>query len=471
MTLVVILSLGACINAAQAQTATVYGSLGNFDVINNTGHEAHGFEIQLEGLHPEDVYGTFSVQRYGNAIIVPYATGVYVRWTSSTDPITQQFIQTTAAHAPNTPFAGSCYQWGPNYNASGCEHFGAALRANPTKTTYRWLIADAQTPGALTAVDPPVAIPGPTYLIQPPVQAGNPPVLVAEVEAPEPPEAPELYGNAQWMRVFKTELPREVALEELLGDNPIVPQDAAHVEVSWDLVQASPPSNGNQRRHRNQGGLNLNTRSVIRRYEMYQYTGAYDPITHKVVCGGDGTCNAPVDGEVGDYIGAQMAAANVVVPSVTVSKVGNGSVSSADRLIICGSKCAAAYEQGAAVTLTASPSANNFFTGWSGASNSTQPTCTVTVDQQTNVAATFAPAVTLSVKTSGGKGKITSAPASIDCGKTCSARVAQGTVFTLSATPEAGFRFVNWTGACSGTAPTCNVTVNNNASVQANFTK
>ena len=32
-------------------TAGVIGMLGNFDVINDTGKTAHGFEIDLEGLH------------------------------------------------------------------------------------------------------------------------------------------------------------------------------------------------------------------------------------------------------------------------------------------------------------------------------------------------------------------------------------------------------------------------------------
>jgi len=31
--------------AASAQSAVIAGSLGNFDIVNNTGHEAHGFEI------------------------------------------------------------------------------------------------------------------------------------------------------------------------------------------------------------------------------------------------------------------------------------------------------------------------------------------------------------------------------------------------------------------------------------------
>src|SRR5690242_2662347 len=100
--------------SAQAQSATIFGSLSNFDVVNNVGQDAHGFEIQLEGLQQADVLYAFSVQRYGAPAIVPYATGIYVRWTSGFDPNAQSFVQTTIAHPPGTPFAGSCYQWGTN---------------------------------------------------------------------------------------------------------------------------------------------------------------------------------------------------------------------------------------------------------------------------------------------------------------------------------------------------------------------
>ncbi|MBV9211661.1 MAG: PEP-CTERM sorting domain-containing protein, partial [Acidobacteria bacterium] len=296
--------------SARAQSATIFGALSNFDVVNHTEHEAHGFEVELEGLQAQDVYYTFSAQRYGSPSIVPTQTGVIVRWMSSYDPATQQFTQTTVAHAPNTPFAGTCYQWGgASYATSGCEHFGVTLRTTATRTTYRWLIADPQTPGALTPVDPPVAIPAPVYVVLPPAQPAEPPVLEAEIEAPEAPETPETFGNAQWVKVFKTELTREVSLDELVSDNATVPQDAAHVEVAWEILQAEPASNshGNRNRRQNQGSLSAGTRAVVRRYEIYEYTGAYDPITHEAVCA-DGLCNAPQDGELGDYVGAQMAA-------------------------------------------------------------------------------------------------------------------------------------------------------------------
>ncbi|HYJ47224.1 MAG TPA: hypothetical protein VEV81_11485 [Pyrinomonadaceae bacterium] len=454
----------------QAQTAAISGALSNFDVVNNTGQDAHGFEIEFEGLQPGDVYYTFNLQRYGAPEISQSATGVVVRWTSLYDFNGQQFLQTTVAHKPNTPFAGTCYQWGgSSYASSGCEHFGVTLSANALKTTYRWLVEDPQTPGTLVAVALPVAIPSPTYVVLPPARPADPPVLEATIEATEPAESPELYGNAQWVKVFKTELQRSVTLEELVSDNATVPQNAAQVEVAWEIIQTEPVSNsnGNRRRRQNQGSLNPDTRAVVRRYEIYEYTGAYDPVTHEALCA-DGLCNAPQDGEVGDFVGAQMAAANVTVPAVTISKTGNGNVSSSDRVISCGSKCAASYNAGALVTLVASPSSGSAFVGWGGACAGNQLTCTVTVNESLDVTATFAPQYTLSV--SGGKlGTVASDSSAIDCGKICSAKITQGTNVTLTATPAVGAKFLGWTGACTGTSLTCTVRVTNDTKVQASF--
>ena len=57
------------LSAAQAQTATTYGCLGNFDVVNNTGQEACGFEAEIEGLPPGYPVVTFTSQRYGAPLV------------------------------------------------------------------------------------------------------------------------------------------------------------------------------------------------------------------------------------------------------------------------------------------------------------------------------------------------------------------------------------------------------------------
>lgn len=129
------------------------------------------------------------------------------------------------------------------------------------------------------------------------------------------------------MKVYKTEVPREVGLDELVGGNPVVPQDPGLVETAWKLLQTNPhsPNSGVLISH---GSLGNASRSVVRRYEFAKYAGKYGPLTHQALCI-DPACSAPDPSELGDYIGSQMAAANVGVPSITVSKVGNGTVTGA----------------------------------------------------------------------------------------------------------------------------------------------
>jgi subtilisin family serine protease len=71
-------------------------------------------------------------------------------------------------------------------------------------------------------------------------------------------------------------------------------------------------------------------------------------------------------------------------------------------------------------------------------------------------------------KTGTGSGSVTSSPAGIDCGSTCSASFATGTGVTLAASPSAGSTFVGWSGACAGVGP-CVVTMSAARSVNATF--
>jgi uncharacterized repeat protein (TIGR02543 family) len=137
--------------------------------------------------------------------------------------------------------------------------------------------------------------------------------------------------------------------------------------------------------------LGQGARAVVRKYEFYKYSGPLDPASGKALCGGDGLCTAPLQGELGDFIGNQMAAANVGVSSVTVAKAGtgSGSVTSTVGKINCGSACTAPLALGTSVTLTAKPASNSVLTGWTGDCAGAQPTCTFTISGENNVTATF----------------------------------------------------------------------------------
>lgn len=73
------------------------------------------------------------------------------------------------------------------------------------------------------------------------------------------------------------------------------------------------------------------------------------------------------------------------------------------------------------------------------------------------------------VKIDTGGGTVTSAPAGINCGASCSAGYASGTAVTLTAIAATGSTFTGWTGGgCSGTG-TCTVTMTATTTVTAAF--
>lgn len=83
------------------------------------------------------------------------------------------------------------------------------------------------------------------------------------------------------------------------------------------------------------------------------------------------------------------------------------------------------------------------------------------------------PVPTLSV-TLNGKGKVINANKTLNCGTVCSitpiAGVLNGWYEVLTATAGSGSTFTGWTGACSGTEPTCKVIVGGLVNVGATFT-
>jgi hypothetical protein len=73
-------------------------------------------------------------------------------------------------------------------------------------------------------------------------------------------------------------------------------------------------------------------------------------------------------------------------------------------------------------------------------------------------------------KTGGGKGRVTSSPAGISCGKACSHGYAYGTVLTLKAKAAKGSKFAGWSGACTASRH-CKVTANDAIAVKAKFVR
>ncbi len=92
--------------------------------------------------------------------------------------------------------------------------------------------------------------------------------------------------------------------------------------------------------------------------------------------------------------------------TVTKAGTGTGTVTSSPAGINCGPACMAAYNAGTVVTLTVSPNASSTFTGWSGGCTGTG-TCTLTMDAEKTVTATFTLKTYAITATAGTGGTIT----------------------------------------------------------------
>jgi hypothetical protein len=168
--------------------------------------------------------------------------------------------------------------------------------------------------------------------------------------------------------------------------------------------------------------------------------------------------------------------------SVTVSKSGTGSgtVTSSPAGIDCGSGCSADFIAGTVVTLAATAASGSTFDGWSGGVCTGTDPCTFTGNGAATIGASFSlvpvtaspspTSYTLTVAKSG-PGTVASAPSGISCGSDCSEAYVSGTTVTLTATPNKnGASFTGWSGGgCSGTSPTCTVSMTADRSVSAAF--
>ena len=118
------------------------------------------------------------------------------------------------------------------------------------------------------------------------------------------------------------------------------------------------------------------------------------------------------------------------------------------------------------------------FSGWSVTGDpsttctGTTTPCTVTMNNDVNVTATFDPIPRHHVVVETGRlGQrlVRSTPAGIDCGATCDALFDKGSLVQLNATASGTSSFTGWSGGgCSGTGP-CLVTVNADTTVTATF--
>jgi len=179
------------------------------------------------------------------------------------------------------------------------------------------------------------------------------------------------------------------------------------------------------------------------------------------------------------YSNAVCGTTSIGTVNLSIAKAGNGSgtVTSSPSGINCGVTCSGSYSTGTTVALTATAAAGSVFTGWSGDIDCSDgsvtmnigKSCTATFQLQTLPGLTLSVNLVNTITTVGtGSGSVTSSPAGIDCGQTCSASYTNGTSVTLTPIPSSGSLFAGWSGACKGTRQ-CVVKITNNISVTATF--
>lgn len=183
----------------------IIGGLGNFDTPNNTGDDCNEFEIELEGPHCEDVYHTYYNYNYHAPTIEPLPGNVGVR-----------VVYRNPQHATHP---------------GSIEHFGVSIRGGVpiTARRFQWI------PGTVGVPNPPPPPPPPPPLALPRFESEvlflpTGIVLRQTVTNDDP------FGRSIWIMRSKTRVNREVALEELMPNDPLI-QGATQIDADFERLQ------------------------------------------------------------------------------------------------------------------------------------------------------------------------------------------------------------------------------------------
>ena len=355
----ILLILSALTSPMIAHATTAYGSLNNFDCVNDSAQKCYGFEIELEDIHSVDITYTYDWNHFGKPRILeinldPAHPKVFVRYESKRNP-DGSFASFTNPQDPLHPLgatSGHAFT-NPGVNQGG-EHFGVGFTSLPTRVQYHWLIDDSANPGTLV-LGAIVSIATPQFSYVPalpaPVLPADPPAAPAQVRAVIAPEPPEIQNDGQfgvpvWVKMFKTIQPSEkkVKLDDLLSDDPLDPKhpnwagaEKPETEIEWTVFQKRPANNpGDAGVDEIQANdkLKKGNETVTRRYEFYRYNGPTAPED------GEAQCSNPKDclDAVGQYIGAQMAGFAAEAPLGLIEHLqdGDAGVGYPDRTVVVG---------------------------------------------------------------------------------------------------------------------------------------
>ena len=276
---------GLCLlvlSSVSARASQAYGSINNFDVVNDTGVPCHGFEIELDDCNSADVTYTFDYNHYGTPKFnqqifqdgqLHWHTNLFVDyqavWTN-----TGWSAYTAVPAGPIPPTAGHQFT-NPGTNFGG-EHFGMGYRVQPSKVLYFWMIDSGShtlTRGGQVNVSTP------TFTYNPPPAAGQPAAAQAVIPAPILPMSyvcpnPE-FSDAVWCKVITTQTQTNspMNINDLMTpdtNNPtakdwrngLTSSNSVQVETEWQLLQIDylssdyNPTNGLGGNNAQLGGAN-----------------------------------------------------------------------------------------------------------------------------------------------------------------------------------------------------------------------
>ena len=475
------------LGSSPGRASIAYGTINNFDTVNDTGTNCHGFEIELEDCHSRDVTYCYSYNHYGTPGIredttsAPGHTNCIVRYAAiRTNGVWSAY--TAVPTGPISPTAGHSFT-NPSLNFGG-EHFGVGYYGSPSAIKYFWLVDNGA--GVLVR-GPAVLVSTPAFTYYPPVGGAPGQVQAAIQPAPEAPVRE--FGSPSWVKAIVTSshTNREVKLRDLISADPDFPGEKDwrngepdEVETEWDLLQVEYGSG-----HTNElvgaaevlpGGDEI----ITRRYEFYAYAGPNDPVSGEAMAdkvGADGIhgineySNTVV---VGDYLGAQMSAFDKQLPVGLIDHVADGKLNTPypTRTVVIAGVPFTATNTGAL------PAGMNFNPNTGELSG--KPTTSGVFTFQVRVSATNQPPIEKSYTFAIPAANVVLPPHStvdtvaepLDRGNTAgSGLYTNGHLATVSASAVPGYRFSKWTD--NGTVVSSNATlqfpVTLNRSLVANF--
>lgn len=348
-----LLALCSLLALPSATYATAYGSLNNFDVVNDSSQTNYGFEIELDDIHSTDITYTYDWNHYGVPKITednldPLHPKVFVRYLPKRNPdgtmVAGSWTNPQDPLHPLGPTGGHAFT-DPSVNLGG-EHFGVGNLGAPTLVLYHWLVADPLNPNA-QVLGPSVNVATPVFTYVPP--APGVPAQAQVIIVPPPPEVPEInnipqFGVPVWVKVLKTVQKSgvHVELDQLLPNDPAFPTtnnwagvEAPETEIEWQVYQKRPPGNpGGNGEIEAQDKLKNGDETVTRRYELYVYNGPVNADDGEAQCSDTNVC----PDAVGAFISAQMGGFNVDTPLDLINHLqdGDADIPYVERTVVVG---------------------------------------------------------------------------------------------------------------------------------------